>query len=248
MLDWLTPGIQSQVLDGLVVTLWLTAITSVAAIIVGYRAGLALLGDNRLGHVVAATFVQIFRNVPALILVIFFGFAVPNVVPLDARQTLFFDNDVVDLVGSLTGVPIPYYAMAATFALTLNTGAHLAEIFRSGFSSVPQSRIDVARSLGASHADALRSVVAPIGIRIAFPAVSNRLIHNLKNTSLASFLAVPELFQVVQSSISRTFRATDILVFAALLYLALAFALSILLSLIGRLLGGVPGAVESAGV
>ena len=74
--------------------------------------------------------------------------------------------------------------------------------------------------------------------------MSNRLIHNLKNTSLASFVAVPELFQVIQGSITRTFRATELLIFAAILYLLLSTVMTAGLALIERRLGKVQGAGE----
>lgn len=244
MFDWLTPELQADVVDGLIITVGLTIVTSVTSLVLGYWAALARSSDRPLRRRVAKIFVEIFRNVPALILVLFFAFAVPNIVGIDTRRTIFFDNPVVDALGAVTGVPIPYYLAAAVLALTLNTGAHLAEVIRSGFNSVPVSRVDAARSLGASQLDAMRAVVAPIGFRIAFPAVSNRLIHNLKNTSLASFVAVPEFFQVVQGEITRTFQATTLLLFAAFMYLVLSTIMTFGLRLVQRRLGQIQGETE----
>ncbi len=244
MFDWLTPELQRDVIDGLIITVGLTIVTSLTSLALGYWAALARSGDRPLRRRIAGTYVEIFRNIPALILVLFFAFAVPNVVPIDPRRTIFFDNPIVDGLGAITGVPIPYYLAAAVLALTLNTGAHLAEVIRSGFNSVPVSRVDAARSLGASQLDAMKAVVAPIGVRIAFPAISNRLIHNLKNTSLASFVAVPEFFQVVQGEITRTFQATTLLLFAAGMYLALSTVMTIGLRLVERRLGHVQGETE----
>lgn len=244
MFDWLTPELRADVIDGLIITVGLTIVTSVTSLALGYWAALARSGNRPVQRRVGAVIVETFRNIPALILVLFFAFAVPNVVPLDPRRTLFFDNPVFDALGSITGVPIPYYLAAAALALTLNTGAHLAEVMRAGFNSVPVSRVDAARSLGTSQLTALKDVVAPIGIRIAFPAISNRLIHNLKNTSLASFVAVPEFFQVVQGEITRTFQATTLLLFAAGMYLALSTVMTLGLRLIERRLGQVQGETE----
>lgn len=244
MFDWLTPELIDQLLDGLAITVGLTIVTSLTSLALGYWAALARSSGRPIRKRIAGIYVEIFRNVPALILVLFFAFAVPNIVPLESRRTIFFNNPVENLLGDLTGVPIPYYLAAAALALTLNTGAHLAEVFRSGFNSVPVSRVHAARLLGASQLDALRAVVAPIGVRIAFPAVSNRLVHNLKNTSLASFVAVPELFQVIQGEITRTFQATSLLLLAAVMYLALSSVLTAGLKLIERRLGHVQGATE----
>ena len=244
MFDWLTPELRADVLDGLIITIGLTIFTSITSLVLGYWAALSRSSNRRIRKRLAGIYVETFRNVPALILVLFFAFAVPNIVPIDTRRTIFFDNPLVDGLGAVTGVPIPYYLAAAALALSLNTGAHLAEVIRSGFNSVPGSRVDAARSLGASQLDAVRVVVAPIGVRIAFPAISNRLIHNLKNTSLASFVAVPEFFQVVQGEITRTFQASTLLLFAAAMYLVLSTVMTFALKLVERRLGSIQGETE----
>ncbi|MDA3041020.1 MAG: ABC transporter permease subunit, partial [Actinomycetota bacterium] len=175
----------------------------------------------------ATVFVEIFRNVPALILLIFFAFGLPNLLPADSRRTLLFANPVVDAVSSVTSLPVPYYAFAAILALSLNTGAHLAEILRSGMDAVPAERIEAARTFGASSRTACRTITVPDGVRIAFPGISNRLVHNLKNTALVSFLAVPDAYHQIQAVITETFEATELLLFAAGLYLALAALLEL---------------------
>ena len=241
MFDFLTPDVRETFIDGLILTVGLTILTSLTSFALGYWAALGRSGENRLRRLSAGGIVEIFRNVPALILLIFFAFAVPNLFPFDLRRTIFFNNPIVNTLGDVIDVPIPYYAIATVLALTLNTGAHLAEIMRSGFVAVPVNRLDAARSLGASDHEALRAVVAPIGIRLAWPGISNRLVHNLKNTALASFVSLPEFFQLVQGTITRTFRATDLLVFAAIVYLILSTVLTLVLTLIERRLGNVGG-------
>lgn len=215
----------ADVANGVAVTVVLAVLTSVAAMTVGLVAAIGRRSRRRFVPQVAGGFVELFRNVPALILMIFFAFAVPNVFPADLRRTLFFDNAAVDLLSTITRLPIPYYGIAAATALTLNTGAHLAEILRSGMDAVPGDRIDAARSLGASARTAYFSITIPDGLRIAFPGVTNRLVHNLKNTALASFVAVPDAFNRIQGLITRTFDATNLLIAAAVIYLALATAL-----------------------
>jgi len=177
----------------------------------------------------SAAFVETFRNVPTLILLIFFAFAVPNLFPAGLRRTIFFQNVVMDGLGTLTTLAIPYYAVAAAIALTANTGAHLAELLRSGMSAVPQQRVDAARSLGASSRRASVTVLVPDGIRVAFPGIVNRLVHNLKNTALVGFVAVPDAFQEIQGAITKTFQASGLLILAAVLYLALATVLQFVL-------------------
>lgn len=229
MPDWVTPELRDQLIDGALVTIWVTILTSGLALVVGTGAAVARRSGRRSIRRLAMVFIEVFRNVPALIWVIAFAFAVPNLVPVERRKGVFFDNGFVDLVGDLTGLALPYYALAATAALSLNTGAHLAEVLRSGMSAIPQQRIEAARSLGASRWAATRSIVIPDGFRLSFPAVSNRIIHNMKNTALVSFVAVPDLFGAIQGLITKTFRASELLVFAAVGYLALATVMTFLL-------------------
>jgi His/Glu/Gln/Arg/opine family amino acid ABC transporter permease subunit len=225
----LTPEIIALFARGVVFTLLLTAVTTVLSLIIGIAVGaLRVSGIPVIKHL-AAIYVDIFRNIPALVLIIFFAFAVPNIFAPEARKALFFDNLLADWGQLLTGLSLPYYALAATIALTLNTSAYLAELFRAGVSTIPQDVVDAARTLGAPKRTIFWLILLPQGVRVAFPAISTRLIHNLKNTALASFVAVPELFQATQTAISKTFWATEFLLLAAVFYWLLAFAFAALL-------------------
>jgi len=225
MPEWLTSELSSEIARGAIVTVVLTLITSVTSFVVGLAAAIGRRSRRLWARRIAGTFVEIFRNVPALILLIFFAIAVQNLFPQSWRSRIFFQNPVVDLLSDLTTLPLPYFAVAAVVALTANTGAHLAEVVRAGLDAVPQDRVDAARSLGATARSAYFSITIPDGVRIAFPGVINRLVHNLKNTALVGWVAVPDAFQEIQGAISETFQATDLLIFAALLYLALATVL-----------------------
>ena len=232
--DWLNADSLTLLADGLVVTVLLTVVTSVGACAVGVVAGTMRLSGNRGVRLAAGAFVEVFRNIPALIQIIFWAFAFPSVFSPETRRTIFFDNPLWDVLGDLTGLALPYYAVAACIGLILNTGAHLAEIFRAGVGTLPQEHVDTARTLGASPLVVLRQIVVPGGVRAAFPAITTRLIHNMKNTALASFVAVPELFHAMQAAITESFRATEFLTLAALMYLALSGLMTLGLDRIDR--------------
>ncbi len=228
-MDWLTPEVMEKLAVGLALTVVLTVITCASAFALGVAVtGLRVSGRRRFRWL-AAAFVEAFRNVPALIQIIFWAFAFPNLFPTDLRRDIFFDNAIIDGLKVLTGLSVPYYAVAAALGLTLNTAAHLAEVLRAGVGAVPTQLVEGARTLGASPAKVFRSVLLPAGVRTSFPAISTRLIHNMKNTSLASFVAVPELFHEIQASITKTFRATEFLLLAAVLYLILSWIMTLLL-------------------
>lgn|GEM_PF-857469 len=220
--EWLTSELAAEIGRGIIVTIVVTLVTTASSFVVGLTAAIGRRSRRDWARRISATFIEIFRNVPALILLIFWAFAVPNLLPADLRRTVFFRNGFWDLLGDITTLPLPYYACAAVVALTCNTGAHLAEVLRSGLDAVPPDRVAAARSLGATTRVAYFTVTIPDGVRIAFPGVINRLIHNLKNTALVGFVAVPDAFQEIQGAITDTFQATELLIAAAILYLALA--------------------------
>jgi polar amino acid transport system permease protein len=219
--NWLTPDLLNLLLQGLLLTVVLTAVTAALALTLGVAAGTMRISGNRFAGALAVLHVETHRNLPALVLMIIWAFALPNLFPAELRRSIFFDNAFLNWLGSWSGLSLPYYTLAAGVALVLNTSAYLAELFRAGVGAIPQQHIDAARTLGASRLKLFWTVLLPQGLRTSFPAISTRLIHHLKNTALAAFVATPEFFHSAQTAITRTFLALE--------FLMLAFAFSALL-------------------
>ncbi|MDK1080855.1 MAG: amino acid ABC transporter permease [Anaerolineae bacterium] len=221
-------------LIGLGVTALLTVVTTLLALVAGVAiGGFKISGTKTLARI-ANLYIDLFRNIPALVLIIFIAFGLPNILPPDVRKTIFFDNQLVNILQKITGLSLPYYMLAAVTGLTLNTSAYLAELFRAGVGTISRSTLEAARTLGAGPKVTFFQILLPQGLAASFPAISTRLIHNMKNTSLASFVAIPDLFHASQAVISRTFRATEYLLLATVLYLLLAFVFSGILDRVGR--------------
>lgn len=227
--DWLTTETTHLLLQGLILTVAMTVVTSLWALAVGVGVGTFRLSEQPGLRWLAAAHVDVHRNIPALVLIIFWAFALPNLFPTEMRQGIFFDNWLMERLREWSGLSVPYYALAAALALTLNTSAYLAELFRAGVGTIPQEHIDTARSLGASPWVVFTQILAPQGLRAAFPAISTRLIHNMKNTALAAFVSTPEFFHTTQMAITRSFRAVEFLLLAAVVYLSLSLAFASLL-------------------
>ncbi len=236
----MTPEILTILARGILFTLLLTAVSSVLSLIAGVLVGIMRLWGRSTLTILAGIYIDVFRNIPALVLIIFFAFAIPNLFPLEMRQSLFFDNIMVEWTGRISGLSLPYYALAAIVALSLNTSAYLAELFRAGVGTIPQEHVDAARSLGATQTTVLRQILIPQGLRAAYPAITTRLIHNMKNTALVSFVAVPEFFHSTQAAITRTFMAVEFLLLAAIIYLILSISFAWLLNQLGQLLDSRP--------
>ncbi len=238
-MSFLTSEMVSLLARGVLFTVLLTAVTTITSFVVGVGMGTLRLSARPFWRRFAGMYIDLFRNIPALVLIIFWAFAVPNLFALDMRQSLFFDNPFADFGQWLTGLSLPYYALAVVIALTLNTSAYLAELFRAGVGTIPQEVVEAARSLGAGQTAVFWRILLPQGTRAAFPAISTRLIHNMKNTALAAFVAVPEFFQATQIAISKSFRAVEFLLIAAVVYLCLSFLFAVLLNQIDNRLNHV---------
>jgi polar amino acid transport system permease protein len=227
--EWLTPEAQTLLMDGVKMTVGLTLITSWLALLIGAVMCRVRLSRSIWLRSLAIVYIELCRNIPALVWVIFFAFALPNAFPLETRRELFFRNNVMMQLRAWTGVAIPYYLLGAALGLTINTSAYLAELLRAGISTLSDEHLAAARSLGAGSNFLFFRALLPHGIRTASPSIITRLVHNLKNTALASFVAVPELFKAVQTAISRSFYAVEFLLLAAVIYLALAWIYALIL-------------------
>ena len=153
---------------GVMLRLWLASLGIGLAL--GFLVSLGRTAQGRLPRFCARGFVEVFRNTPALVQLIWFFYALPI----------------------LTGwQPTPFGA--AVLGLSLNTAAYAAEIFRTGIQAVPRGQAEGAKALGMTGAQSMRRIILPQVLRLMLPAFTNRAIELAKTTSLASVLAVHEL-------------------------------------------------------
>ncbi|MFJ6081735.1 amino acid ABC transporter permease [Streptomyces sp. NPDC092369] len=182
----------------------------------GFAVGLALgmlIALMRLSSVgpyrwVAGIYIEIFRGLPALLIFIFIGVAVPLAFP------------GTEIVGGTYG--------KVALALGLVAAAYMAETIRAGIQAVPKGQLEAARSLGFSPARAMISIVIPQAFRIILPPLTNELVLLFKDSSLVLFLGVTleerELSKYGRDLASQTANSTPILV-AGLCYLLVTIPL-----------------------
>ncbi|WP_308379353.1 amino acid ABC transporter permease [Streptomyces sp. ISL-43] len=158
---------------------------------------------------VASVYIELFRGLPALLIFIFVGVAVPLAFPG-------------------TEIPGGTYGKVA-LGLGLVAAAYMAETIRAGIQAVPKGQLEAARSLGFSHARAMVSIVIPQAFRIVIPPLTNELVLLFKDSSLVLFLGVTlqerELTKFGRDLASQTANSTPILV-AGLCYLLVTVPLS----------------------
>ncbi|MDI9886471.1 amino acid ABC transporter permease [Streptomyces sp. HNM0645] len=159
---------------------------------------------------VASVYIELFRGLPALLIFIFVGVAVPLAFPG-------------------TEIPGGVYGKVA-LGLGLVAAAYMAETIRAGIQAVPRGQMEAARSLGFSHARAMVSVIVPQAFRIVIPPLTNELVLLFKDSSLVLFLGVTlserELTKFGRDLASQTANSTPILV-AGLCYLLVTIPLSL---------------------
>ena len=206
--DWSYGGeVLGAVAKGLVVNIRLTII---AAIMIGIFAMiLALLRTSRSAavtpfRILATAYVDIFRGVPLLLVILLIGFGVP------ALRIEGLTNSVLIL---------------GTTAVVLTYSAYVAEVIRSGILSIHPSQRAAARSLGLSSSQTMRHVVLPQALKRVVPPLLNDLVALLKDTGLVSILGVTDAVRAAQIASSRTFNYTPY-VTAAILFLLITIPLT----------------------
>lgn len=185
-----------------------TVLLFLAALTVGTVLGL-VLALMRLSNIaplvwVSATYVWIFRGVPALVVLFFAFYGLPAM-----------------------GILLTPFA-AAVVGLGLDAGAYKAEIIRAGIMSVDRGQWEAAHALAMSPAHCMRRIILPQAIRIMIPPYMSNAITLMKSTSLASVITVVEITAVANRLISSTFKPMEFLVEIALIYLAMGTLLAML--------------------
>ena len=187
-------------LRGLVVTVELWVLALVMGFALGLLISLARVSGRPWLNAPAIGYVEVFRNTPVLVQLIWFYYAFPIV--LGQQLTPF---------------------VAAVLGLTLNTSAYCAEIFRGGIVSIARGQWEGAKALGMTRARTMRRIVLPQVLKRMLPAFTNRAIELAKVTSLASLLAVNEVMYQGRLLSSTYYRPLEILTVVALFYFLLIY-------------------------
>lgn len=190
---------------GLVGTIQLAVIVSILSILFAGALALARISPVRTLRVLARVDVDLFRSIPLLALLIFLYFGIG---PAVAKY-------------GITAF------MLSVVALTLTESAYIAEVYRGALEAVPPSQWEAARSLGLGWRRLVRYVVLPQAILPSIPATVNLLIAILKDSALASLIAVTELTLSATILTSLTFKPMEVWLMVAGIYLVLIVPLSL---------------------
>lgn len=199
---------QDEILNGVLLTIELSAITMVLGLLIGLAVAIASSSPQKILNVPARVYVEAIRNTPLLVqlFIVFFGF--PSIgIRLDANS-------------------------AALIALSINMGAYGAEILRAGFESVRRSQIEAGRSLGLTAGQTFRHVVLFQALKAIYPALASQFVLIMLATCVVSSIGVTELFHQAAFIDSRTYRSFEAYTLITLSYLVLTLGFRALFALI----------------
>ncbi|GGS56511.1 putative amino acid ABC transporter, permease protein [Streptomyces violaceus] len=211
----------AAVLDGLLLTLWLTGVVMVLGFLLGIPLAVMRLSDNPVLATLSWGFVWIFRSTPLLVQLLFW-FNIGALYPTLGLGVPFGPQFVTVKTVNLLGP-----ALTAVIGLTLHEAAYAAEVVRGGILSVDAGQTEAAQALGIGRARTLRRIVVPQAMRSIVPTAGNMLIGTLKGTSIVSVLAVHDLLYSAQLVYNQTYQVIPLLMVATLWYIAVTTVLSV---------------------
>ncbi len=188
-------------MKGLWTTIWLSAIASVFALILGLIAGLAKVSKNYTIRGLAMVYVECIRGTPLLVQ-IFIAY--------------FFLGTVFDLSRNVCGIG----------ALALFAGAYVAEIVRAGIQAIPPGQTEAARSLGMTMPQTMMDIILPQAFKKILPPLSGQFISLIKDSSLVSVIAITDLTKSGREIITSTFATFEVWLVVAAMYLLVTSLLS----------------------
>ncbi|MDD9814759.1 MAG: amino acid ABC transporter permease [Gammaproteobacteria bacterium] len=190
-----------MVTQGVVTTLYLSAVSIAIASVIALIGAVAKLSSNGFAYSIATFYISIFRGLPLLVQVYLIYLGLPQL------------GFVIDAVP------------AGIVALSLCYGAYMAEIFRAGILGIPRGQWEGARALGFKFGLTMRLIILPQSIPLIIPPTGNQFIAMLKDSSLVSVLGVWEIMFLARTQGQAEFRHMEMLVMAALIYWLLSIIL-----------------------
>ncbi|QAY67191.1 amino acid ABC transporter permease [Paenibacillus protaetiae] len=193
-------------LRGLGYTVMISALSIMLGALLGLAVGFGRMSGQLLWRAPAKAYIHFFRGTPLLvqILIVHFG-----LIPL--------------ILGTTNPIA------AAITALSMNSAAYMAEIYRAGIQSIDKGQSEAASSLGLSRSQTMRFVILPQALRRMIPAFGNEFIVLIKDSSLATVIAAPELMYWTNAMKNQYMRVWEPYLTAALIYLILTYSMNKLL-------------------
>lgn len=225
----------NYIMPGIIVTVQLTVISFILATIIGLFVALARISKNIFIYNLSTFYIELFRGLPLLVIILIFSFVItPAFVDLAVQIPVL--DDLLQRIAGINPELISSTVIRTRdipdttrilFAFALTYGAFMSEVFRAGIESIGRGQTEAARSLGMNYVQAMRYVILPQAIRNVLPAMANNFVLLLKDTSLASTVAVPEISFLTRQYSSNRFRYPEGLLVLSFIYANLTIIMSL---------------------
>lgn len=189
--------------QGAILTVQVSAISVFMGLVIGSLVGLARISSVRPARAIASAYVEFIRGTPLLVQILIIYFGLPSL-----------------------GITIQSKFLAGAIALSINSGAYVAEIVRSGIQSIDKGQMEAARSLGMNYYHAMRFIILPQAFRRIIPPLVNEFIMLIKDSSLLAIIGMMELTKRAQNIQARTYNYFELYFAIALIYFLMTFTLS----------------------
>lgn len=211
----------SQIIDGVFVTVLLTAVCMAVGVSLGLTAAVMVGSQSPILKTIGSLHVWFFRGVPVLVQIIFWfnlALILPSLsIGLPFVGVTFFEGDANILI-------TPF--VAAVLGLGVAESAYMSEIIRSGMLSVDHGQTEAGLSLGMTRARLLRRIVLPQAMRVIIPPTGNEFVGMLKLTSLVAVVSGSELLSQAQNVYTQSYQVVELLIVVSIWYLVLSTILA----------------------
>lgn len=195
------------------ITILVSFMAVIGGFILGTLACLAKMSKFKGLRFISSIYIEIIRDTPLMVQLMIIAFALPQI-------GINFPS-MFGLGSLFTG---------GVFTLTLNSGAYIAEIMRSGIQSIDKGQMEAARSLGLTYSQSMKYIIIPQAIKNILPALANEFITLVKESAIISIVGISDIMFVAGSVVNSTYKPMGPYLFAALIYFVITFTLSRVIS------------------
>ena len=192
-------------ISGLNVTLTISLLSIFFSLIIGFLIALLGLSKNKFLKAFSRTYIEVFRSIPLLVLLLWVYYGLPIVFGISLSSFI-----------------------AGIVSLALSDSAFEAEVFRAGIQSIHKGQRDAAQSIGLNKYQAMRLIIFPQALRIILPAIGNQFIYVVKMSSLVSIIGLADLTRKANELVVSVYRPLEIYTFLVIEYLILILIISYL--------------------
>lgn len=204
-------------IDGAKITLLLSVFTIFFGVILGIILALMRISNRLVLKAISASYIEFIRGTPVLVQLFIVYYGLPMI------GVEFPDIPAL-------GSSFPDF-MAGVVALSINSGAYVAEIIRAGIQAVDKGQMEAARSLGMPYGMAMKYIILPQAFKNILPALGNEFIVIIKESAVVSIIGIHDLMYNADTVRGNIYKPFEPLIVAAIIYFIMTFTLS---RLVGR--------------